>query len=92
MFYTLKKQLLKRAYNVKEEAILNYVKKFYIEKEKNKTKNDIMKEVREKQFKTIVKIKELDKQLSDVNFDVGLVLKNLYLGINGDRDDPFVSN
>lgn len=51
-----------------------------------------MKEAREKQFKTIMKIKDIDKKLSDVNFDVGVVLKNIYLGITGDRDDHFVSN
>lgn len=39
-----------------------------------------------------MKIKEIDKKLNDINFDVGIVLKNLYLGITGDRDDPFVSN
>ena len=51
-----------------------------------------MKETREKHFNTIMKIKDIDKKLNDLNFDVGIVLKNVYLGITGDKDDHFVSN
>lgn len=51
-----------------------------------------MREIKEKQFATIQKIKEIDKQLNEINFDVNLVLKNIYLGVTGDRDDHFISN
>lgn len=34
----------------------------------------------------------IDKHLEDVNFDVGIILKCIYLGVTGDKDDPFTSN
>ena len=34
----------------------------------------------------------MDKKLSEINFDVGIALKTIYLGLTGDKDDPFVSN
>jgi len=37
------------------------------------------------------KIKDIDKKLNDFNFDVSLDLKNISLGVTGDKDDPFVS-
>jgi len=39
-----------------------------------------------------MKIKDIDKKLTDINFDVGIILKNIYLGITGDKDDPLVAN
>lgn len=51
-----------------------------------------MREQKDKQLKTVATIKDLDKKLSDLNFDVGLTLKNVYLGITGDKEDPLVAN
>ena len=48
--------------------------------------------MRDKQFNIVQKIKMVDKHLEDVNFDVGIILKCIYLGVTGDKDDPFVSN
>jgi hypothetical protein len=84
--------MLKKAFNVTDAAVINYQKKFYLDKEKSKSKSEQMREIKEKQFATIQKIKELDKTLSDLNFDVNIAFKNIYLGVTGDRDDPFVSS
>ena len=51
-----------------------------------------MREMKEKQFSTVQKIKDIDKKLNDLNFDVNVALKKIYLGVTGDRDDPFVSS
>lgn len=48
--------------------------------------------MKEKQHNTIQKIKEVDKKLSEINFDVIIVFKNIYLGLTGDRFDEFVSS
>lgn len=43
-------------------------------------------------MKTIEKIKDIDKLLANYNFEIGIALKNIYLGLTGDKDDPFTSN
>ncbi len=63
-----------------------------MDKEKNKSKSDQLREMKDKQFSTIQKIKEVDKILNELNMDISIALKNISLGVTGDRDDPFVSN
>ena len=40
----------------------------------------------------IQKIKVVDKILAEINFDVSIMLRNIYLGVTADVDDHFVSN
>lgn len=40
----------------------------------------------------IQKIKEVDKILSEINFDIGILLRTIYLGVTADVDDHFVAN
>ena len=40
----------------------------------------------------IQKIKGVDKILAQINFDVSILLRNIYLGVTADQDDHFVSN
>jgi hypothetical protein len=40
----------------------------------------------------IQKIKVVDKILSEINFDVSVMLRNIHLGVTADVDDHFVSN
>jgi hypothetical protein len=37
-------------------------------------------------------VKKLDKALADVNFDVGISLKSVYLGLTADNEDLLIQN
>ena len=48
--------------------------------------------MKEKEFRTIQKIKAIDKKLVDLNFDVSVGIKQIHLGLTADKDDPFIAN
>jgi hypothetical protein len=45
-------------------------------------------QIKEKELNMIAKIKKLDKQLFDYNFDVNVALKTISIGVTSDKDDP----
>jgi hypothetical protein len=75
-----------------DKAVKGYQRQYYIERERAKTKQELQRELKEKQHLTILKIKQLDRKIDQINFDVNLALKNIYLGLTGDRDDHFVGS
>ena len=48
--------------------------------------------MKDKQTLMIHKIKKVDKILTDINLDVTVQLKKIYLGLTGDKDDYLTSN
>ncbi len=37
-------------------------------------------------------IKDVDKKLNDINFDISVGIKKVYLGLTTDKDDVFIPN
>jgi hypothetical protein len=90
ILYAVRKEMIKLSNNVPDHAIKIYAHAFYRAKEKNKSKTQVLKEAKEKQLDMIQKIKQVDKVLAEINFDVGILLRGIYLGVTTDVDDHFV--
>lgn len=50
------------------------------------------KELKEKHLKTIQQIRKLDRGLVDINFEVAMCLKRIYMGLAGEKQDLITSS
>lgn len=64
--------------------------KLWRQKEGLKTRAQLRRELKDKELSKIQKIKAIDALLIDLNFDVSIALKQIYIGLVADRDDNFM--
>lgn len=82
--------MLKRAWITSDESIKTYQKKMWAEMKEKKTSSEKRKELKEKEIKMILTVKKIDKALADLNFDIGISMKSIYLGLTADNEDPLI--